>query len=202
VLGAGIAFAVTRDGGTKASAQGASAHSPSTSATRPATGPTGRTGSSGSPGSTGAHGPSTSLDPSAPGAAVPTTITGAASGSKVNARTPTTWRSLTPPPTGPRGTTPPSITEAYTQGYTARCHEIWSHAGPDGQLWDAVNPDYGPFTVNDCLSGLDATFAYLANSVADARQMGVDDANSNTGDLTDSNRLRNAAGYIYDLPRT
>ena len=193
LLGAGIAFAATRDRGTKASADGSSAHS-STTAPASAIGP-GRTGS------TSADGAPTSIDPARPGGTSPTTTKGAAGGSKATTSTPTTWRfSLAAPPTAPPGTTPPDITRAYTDGYTARCHDIWSHAGPDGQLWDAVNPDYGPFTVKDCLDGLDPTFAYLANSVAEARQMGVDDANGATADLTDSNRLRNAAGYVYDLP--
>jgi len=192
LLGAGIAFAVTRDSGTKASANGSAAHAAATSSTTAATGRTV---------SPDANGSAPISDPSGPGGTAPTTTKGAAGGSKVTTSTPTTWRSsLAPPPTAPRGTTPPDITRAYTDGYTARCRDIWSHAGADGQLWDAVNPDYGPFTVSDCLDGLDPTFSYLANSVAEARQMGVDDANSTTADLTDSNRLRNASGYIYDLP--
>ena len=68
-------------------------------------------------------------------------------------------------------------------------------------LWDAVQPDdFGPYSVNDCLVDLEPSYGELYDTVEDARTAGVDDADFNVSLLNISYRLRNKAGYIYDLP--
>ena len=96
---------------------------------------------------------------------------------------------------------PPSARRT-APSFNARCLEIWSHAGPDGEFWDAVDPDFGPYTIDDCTSELDPFWGEaFSDTVDEARLQGITDANSTVSDLTESGRLVNTAGYIYDIPQ-
>ena len=202
VLGAAVAFAVTRGNESKAAANGTASSSGLASV------PTTGVGARG----TGSTKPNSSAATVSPGGSrVPGSPTTARQTSGSTARpgtTPTTKRggptgfTVFPPQRSTGSTVPSSIATAYSAAFTARCQEIWSHAGADGQLWDAINSEYGPYTIDDCTSSLDPSWGEaMSDTVAQAHQQGIDDANSAVSDLIESNRLRNSAGYIYDLPQ-
>jgi hypothetical protein len=196
----GIVYALTRDNGSSSSATGIHASGSTTS----------KNGKSGSTAKGGASKTSTSrasTGNAAPGGGQggnsPTTASGAPSGgSKSGTKAtlpggkpvPTTKRTLPP------DTAPPDITAAYTSAFNAECHSIWANAGSDGIFIDADNTDGGSYTVEDCLSQLEPDFAGSWDNVADARQGGVDDADSAAESLTVGNRFITTGGRIYNIP--
>jgi hypothetical protein len=81
----------------------------------------------------------------------------------------------------------------YADAFRAECTRIWAHANGDGSLAD---PDLGdPYYLSDCLDGLDADWAELADSNDEAHQLGLDDAQSAASDLADP--LCNDAGQCW-----
>ena len=142
-----------------------------------------------------------------PGAKTPTTQPGTGEpggrpgGTTVPGGTPGRPR---PPTTQPTLTEPPPVepntpAAAYVAAYDDRCREIWSHALGDGELWDAIDDFYGPYTIDDCLDGRNPGWEQGFDTDAEAAEAGVDDANWAVENLTPNLRLKNADGYILYL---
>ena len=77
---------------------------------------------------------------------------------------------------------------------------MWSNAGSDGLLWDADDLDSPPHTVTECLTALDPSNAWFYDTVADAQQGGISDADSVAEDMTLGNIFRNSAGHTFNIP--
>jgi hypothetical protein len=73
-------------------------------------------------------------------------------------------------------TVPPSIEQAYIEGFLGECESIWSIAGADGVLYDADDPELRPFVVDDCTSLLDPDEAHWYETTDEARAAGREDA--------------------------
>lgn len=121
--------------------------------------------------------PTTSV---APGTSEPTTDTTVDPGST---------ESTTPPEepeTDAFGHTPEQVAAfnaAYAQAFRAECQRIWASLGGG----PAADPDFpeDQYTVDDCLFELDETWGELNDSVEEATQSGIDDAQIAASDLAD-----------------
>jgi|SRR5438067_1672713 len=105
----------------------------------------------------------------------------------------------TSPVTSPDPPPAPTLDGAYSEGFRGECQVIWSHAGPDGKLWDPDDDTAGPFTINDCLSELDSSGGEAYTTIEDARAGGIDDANTAVSFLTFS-QLKATNGAPFDVP--
>jgi hypothetical protein len=66
-----------------------------------------------------------------------------------------------------------ALRQAYVDAFTAACNEIWS-ISPTGVLDDPYDEQL--YTVDDCLDEMDAEWGELADDIAEAREMGREDA--------------------------
>jgi hypothetical protein len=66
-----------------------------------------------------------------------------------------------------------ALRQAYVDAYRAACFEIWS-ISPTGALDDPYDEEL--YYVDDCLDEMDEDWAELADDVAEAREMGREDA--------------------------
>jgi hypothetical protein len=92
----------------------------------------------------------------------------------------------TPPDDPPDGPGEEELRRAYADAFRATCTAIWA-ISPTGVLFDPF--DFDPYTVNDCLDEMDETWADLADSPAEAAELGREDANDAADFLTMDGRL-------------
>ena len=193
VLGGLIAFLATRDSGGSGN-DAAAASTDKTSSTAAGSPTTSHNGGSGpddttsGPGGTGVSTPGGGTGPDGSGV-TDTTVRGGT--------TPTTRNSTgtTRKPTGT--TTPltvaPSLTQAYTAGYQGECRKIWLTADADGLMWDADWLEQGGFKVTLCYSQENPALAGSYDTLADARDGAVFDADSDMSDWSLGGTLINTS---------
>jgi hypothetical protein len=193
----GVVYALTRDNGSSSSAT--AIHASGSTTTSKHGGTAGANANGGS--SKTSSPPGASGDGAVPGANSPTTTrSGAGSNSGSQATLPGGRPAPTTKRTLPPDTASPDITAAYTSAFNGECRTIWANAGPDGLFIDADNTEGGAYTIDDCLSQLEPAFAGSWDNVADARQGGIDDADSAVESLTVGNRFITTGGRIYNIP--
>jgi len=194
-VGVGIAVATTSDSHHHTSATGTTRSTVSSPAPRPSDLRDSSIAPSGVPSSVAPRGAGATTTPRSPGnTSARTTPTTRRSGSLVT----TPGRSVGPTTTD----LPPTITQAYVQGYDDECHTLWAQAGPSGKLWDADSLDDPPHTIDECLAGLDPSNAeeWSQYTVTDARTGGQSDADTVCEGMTEGNRFQTASGLVIDIP--
>ena len=97
---------------------------------------------------------------------------------------------------------PPSIEQAYVQGYQDECRSLWAQAGPTGELWDADSLEDSPHTIDECLDELEPFNAnsWVDYTPADARDGGRSDADFVADELTVANRFQTSSGLVIEIP--
>jgi hypothetical protein len=93
------------------------------------------------------------------------------------------------------------IDAAYKAGFYGECQALWSHATADGKLFDADDDlTADPYYIDDCLTEYDPDQAWWYDTPAEAREGGVEDADSAAEFMTLGDVFRNSNDVIFDIP--
>lgn len=88
-----------------------------------------------------------------------------------------------------------ALRDAYRQGFEQTCRAIFG-LSPDGVMHDPEDPDFTG-TLDDCLAEMDVTTGEIYQTVQDAFDAGVDDAESTADGFSFSGRLCSNTGRCW-----
>jgi hypothetical protein len=103
------------------------------------------------------------------------------------------------PPIAPPPATP-AVEQAYVAAFRQECQSIWTHAGPDGLLWDPDDEGSAPHKIGECYDAMDPNDEDMYDDIPDAQQYAHDNVDSAVEDMTLGYRLRSTAGVVFDVP--